>query len=348
MNVFRAAPRITQSMRDFLARKRTEEKVARDVLRVGLYARGYIEIGEDGKTQNAYLRPDGPLPVIAVVGQVEEGLGVVLEIGLHRTTPYTTSECAQEHRAHVGRTIPSRERVRQITPSELLSVYPVLTQMFEDLIIRQRSGWKRREAWWVRTLSHSVHKGIGIRIDRTDTLMYRQVLLEDIRLREHYITSLRLYISSRLRGYKYAYGYTKKELRSYANASRVAAAFTGERKVPLHLSLAARRALGAKKGSKLWTLCEEIMGAYEVGQVDEHALEVMEELLYSPQMPTFPPFVNFGIRIEEERNEKYRHGQGCVTAELVPTKTFVDLVELPKEMEAAGGDTSCHDDDVPF
>lgn len=340
MKILTAPPRLSAGMREFLSRNRKEQKHARDALRVRQDARGYIELDESGNVVNCYLQPEGKLPVIAVVAELEFGLGVVLEIGLNRTTPYRASESSGSTRSSARERTPSRERARPVSRAELHAAYPVIETMLERLVVFQRDSWTHKGEWWGKGLSKPVYRGIGIRVDKRDTPLYRQMLLEDIRLRSRYLNKLTGGISFWLRRFKYVSGYSEKFLRSNAGAGKVANALSYQRDIPLHLVVAARRSLGAFSGSRSWTLCESIMEAYRVKRVDDDACREFYSFLYGKERLTLPLFSKMRVRLEMEPEGlslrgNPRHGVGCLTLEVIP------LAELANE---SSGDEY----DIPF
>lgn len=341
-----------------------ESKAFRDVVCVESYARGFIEVEQSGVIVRSHLRPEGQLPVVAVVGKE----GVLLEVGLNRTTPYRQFEFGAMRKQGIrGRNFTNRARVRELSEVEFAVVYPIVVAMLEELVLRQRSTWKFREEWWVPGLSRPVHKGIGIRVRKDDTLMYRQVLLEDIRLRSHVMAKLSRSIHYWLRRYKYI-TYSENFLRSNEGAGRIANALSYQCDTPMHLVVAIRKMLGAFSGSKTWILCEAIMAAYKHRPVDEEAYEAMREFLFTNKENKHAELAHVRIRIEEERNAKSRHGQGCVTCEVFPTNEFViereghpqrnlfaeGEAEAAQERAAMQGEgeipnqIGTNDDDIPF
>lgn len=358
-------PKHTSEVIGTFAEANKESKVERDMHSVEAYARGFVLLDGSGGVVRSHLRPTGQLPVIAVVSPD----GLLLEVGLNRTTPYKPFEFGAQRSLGVrGTNFTYRVRVRELHEHEFAIAYPVVVAMLEELMLLQRSTWKSKEEWWVPGLSKPVHKGIGIRVRKEDALMYRQVLLEDIRLRSRIMRKLASSVHFWLKGYKYAVGYSDKLLRSSSNAGRVADALSYQCDTPMHLVVAMRKMLGAFSGSKSWSLCEEIMRAYRLRPIDEDACETMREFLFPHKGHKLAPLEHVHIRIEDERSGKMRHGQGCVTCEVFPTNEFVieregyperSLLtkgddEAAQEREAIQGEgeipsqTYSGDDDIPF
>ncbi len=332
MKVHKAPLRFSQRVKKFLERTGKEEKPARDAIRVRRDARGYIELGEDGRVIDCHVQPNGKLAVIAVVAPLEMGHGVVLEIGLNRTTPYRVVERTQ---SGLLWSMNGRARVREISEHELRSAYPCIEELLEHLLIHQRSSWKRKEPSWGNGRSKPTYRGIGIRVDARDELLYRQMLLEDIRLRTTQIERLTRGVGYWLRRFKFSSGYSKKFLQKMPNAQKVANALSWQVDAPLHIAVAARKRLGAFSGGRTWNLCREILEAFQVKQIDDESCEHMHEFLYGKNVPKFPLLTSMRIRLEAQRHGKARHGQGCATLEVIPTE---DIAE--RGIDA--------DDDIPF
>lgn len=157
-------------MGKLLTSKKPEEKEARDALRVWRDARGYVAIDGEGRVIRFHVQPRGRLPVIAVVAETEFGVGLVLEIGLNRTTPYEPSEF-RDKSGHRKRTA-QRTRVREISAKELTVAYPLIEGILEYLVAHQRSNWRHPEEWWGRrakTLWHT-WKGDPFRMYESGTI----------------------------------------------------------------------------------------------------------------------------------------------------------------------------------
>lgn len=359
-------PALTPKVNALLQGKRIEGKSLRDVLRATFHSRGYIELNESGEVVRSHLRPKGEIPVIAVVAPSLHGLVLVLEVGLHRTTPYKAFEFAAK-RSHGtrGKNFPERTRVRKMKDEEFAGVYPVLAYMLEELMMLQRRTWQSKDEWWVPGLAKPVHRGIGIRVRKDDKLLYRQVLLEDIRLRLPMMQKLARSIHFWLRNFKHV-DYSDKMLRSNKTAGRIADALSYQVDTPLHLVVAMRRMLGAYGNSKVWNLCEAIMCAHKIKRVPNELCEALHQFLYQHRGCGIPPLKRVRLRIEAERHAKFRHGQGCVTGEVIPTEDLVferegvqplrsnKTTESRLEREAIQQEAICapaddaNDDDVPF
>lgn len=209
-------------------------KVQRDGQNIMNYARFAIVLrgGVPELIDNGNLRKQcQPFAhLIAVIGPAHH-LGtfvpeaVLLEIGYSRTRPY--SQLEQLMAAKGGEkfskpwSLKGRTRVRKISDPELQAVYPMIERCMAEIVLECRETWKNKGRWWVHGPG-LVERGIRFTFDKSDRSLYRQMLLEDIRLRkEKYIRGHARRISRLIGGYRRA-DYSKQQLERFPGVERVA------------------------------------------------------------------------------------------------------------------------------
>lgn len=169
--------------------------------------------------------------LIAVLGPVQhEGVlvseAVLLEIGYSRTRPYAQLE--ERERDEEGQRLKNgrwwlkpRTRVRKLTAEELELVHVLLEECMAEIVLECRETWKTKDRWWVPGPG-AVERGIYFTFDKSDHLLYRQILLEDIRFRkEEYLYGHARRIRRLIGHYRYP-DYSRSQLERWSGVRKIA------------------------------------------------------------------------------------------------------------------------------
>ncbi|HEC93750.1 MAG TPA: hypothetical protein ENI56_00010 [Candidatus Kaiserbacteria bacterium] len=218
-----------------LSRGVTLGKLNRDAKNMLRYARFVVVLKKEGRLaviDNGDRRANG-LPyakIIAVLGPVQHKdvflqESVLMEVGYSRTRPYAQLEKRPKdkagNRAGCRWNLKPRIRMRGLSEEETVLVYPDIVKCMTAIVLEEREKWKKKGRWWGGSVGY-VERGIHFTVNHCDKIIHRQMMLEDVRYRKkRYIAGHAKRIRRYLKRYKYSY-YSRKELRSYAYARRIA------------------------------------------------------------------------------------------------------------------------------
>jgi hypothetical protein len=311
-------------------------KIQRDGQQLKQFAR-FVIVLRNGIPQlidNGNRRRDG-LPfarLITVLGPAHhEGVlvseAVLLEIGYSRTRPYTQLEqvVATRKGARLAKTwfLKGRVRVRKISDQELKLVYSLIEQCMAQVVLECREDWKpesREKRYLKKGGAGWVDRGIYFTVSKSDQLLYRQVLAEDIRYRrEKYInwhaTCIRLWIG------KYSLRNSDKQLRQRMKVSQAAELISSKNyRNPLY-----RRALveSFPVNSRVRLLLERMDSIFNL-RLGQESDEIC--LLEQTQADALQPFLSIRCRVV---NQPKVHANGSVVAEVTLERKFREDNECP-------------------
>lgn len=322
--------------RERSSRRVTPEKLRRDVENIRAYARFVIVInGGVPKVIDNRDRVTGKLPLarlIAVIGPVKRGnlfLGetVLLEIGYSRTRPYAQIEQGgarkkvngkNGQRIHSAWHIKERLRARKISDKELRSVYPFIEQCIAGIVLECRESWNVKAPWWVDGPG-AIERGIYFTFSKSDRLLYRQVLVEDVRHRkEKYISWHAKCIRRWLSHYRSS-NYSDKQLRGFSGTCKVADLVSRYRK-PVYREALARC---FQEGSHVQTLVSRIDGAFRLNMRsrDPHTVFVFDG-----------PETGLGLMHSVRCyavDQPVVHARGCLVVEVILERSYREKHEIP-------------------
>ncbi len=211
-------------------------KIQRDGERMKQFARFVIvlEKGSPKIIDNRHLLDEGKpfAHLIAVLGPARHNgvlvpEAVLLEVGYSRTRPYMQLE--QRKHEEGGRRLKDgrwflkeRVRARKISNRELESVYPYMEQCMAQIVLECRETWslESRAPRWIDGPGW-VDRGIYFTVSKSDRLLHRQILAEDVRYRkERYILKHARYIDHWIGHYRL--GHSDQRLRGFAKISQAA------------------------------------------------------------------------------------------------------------------------------
>lgn len=313
-------------------RRVTLEKLKRDADRVREYARFVIELAEEGPRlidNGSRFRKGLPFArLIAVLGPAEhKGVGisqaVLLEIGYSRTRPYAQLE--YRHRDEAGNRsrndrwfLKSRPRVRELSYKEFVLIHPILGQCMAEIVLECRESWHNKGPWWVAGPG-GVERGIYFTLSKSDRLLYRYILAEDMHFRKRrYISWHAQCIRYWIGHYRHA-GYSQKQLRGFGGAQKVAELI--ERyKDPVYRLVLVR---SFSSGSKIYMLLCNIGEAFnlELDHSNEHT-----RLLFEEAPVNLAPLEHVSCRIVKQPE---RQARGCVVFEVTLKRRYREREEIP-------------------
>lgn len=311
-------------------------KIQRDGQHLKHYAR-FVIVLKDGVPQlidNGHRREDG-LPfarLIAVLGPVRhEGVlvpeAVLLEIGYSRTRPYMQLEqvVATRKGGRLAKTwfLKGRVRARMISERELRVAYPLIEQCMTNIVLECRETWRpesRERRYLKKGGAGWVERGIYFTVSKSDQLLYRQILAEDIRYRrEKYInwhaTCIRLWIG------KYSLRNSDKQLRQRMKVSQAAELIASKNyQNPLY-----RRALieSFPLNSRVRLLLERMDSLFRL-RLEQESDEI--RLLERTQASALRAFANIRCRIVDQPRV---HANGSIVAEVTLERRYRETHECP-------------------
>lgn len=305
------------------------KKFKNDAERLCSFARFVIAL-ENGSVRiidNA-KRHEKKLPyarLIAVLGPAEHNgmlyeQAMLLEIGYGRSRPYSCIEQRALGRGSAKRwMMPSRRKVRDITPEELSLAYPHIVECIKQIVIERRENWKVKGAWWVDGPG-PVERGIHFTIHESDDLLYRQALLEDIRFRRiSYIYGHARRIKRFIAHYKYV-DYSRKQLMRFAGTDKVITLVRDQYADTLHRQ-ALLRSLG--RNSKAGRILEHIGEQFGLGFDCE---DERTRRAFSEAPIKLPPMRDLYCLIGKQPTV---HARDCVVAEFILERRFRERTEIP-------------------
>ncbi len=313
----------------------TYEKLDRDGKNLLEYARFAI-VFVDGKPQlidNGFRCKDG-LPyakLIAVLVPYEHGgrqipYADVLEIGYSRTRPYTQVESKLSVGVNGASRwfIKERIRGRKIADEELVLAYPIILGCMTEIVLECREDWKVKKAWWVDGPG-LIERGIYFTFSKSDQVLYRQMLIEDICYRRmKYISGHASNIDYWLRRYQQSF-YTSNELKSFAGAQKVAELFS--RYDNLFYQQVLLRSFC--QGTKVRELIERIGETFSLG-LDQEADE--SELVWGsgPKVCLPRMTATHGYRVPHQpKGSPGSHASGCAIFEIILERSYRAQYEIP-------------------
>lgn len=310
-------------------------KLQRDGERLKEFARFAIvlEKGVPRIIDNKQLLHEGrPFAhLIAVLGPVHY-LGalvqesVLLEVGYSRTRPYMQLEERKQEedgrRLKDGRWfLKERVRVRKISNRELESVYPYIEQCMAQIVLECRETWRpeSREPRWVEGPGW-VERGIYFTVSKSDRLLHRQILAEDVRYRkEKYILKHARHIGRWIG--RYRLGHSDRQLRGFMRISQAAELIASATyNNPLY-----RRALfeSFPVNSRARLLLERMDSIFSLRLEEESDdIRLLEEL----RAVALEPFQKIRCRIVDQPKV---HANGSVVTEVILERNFREKNEVP-------------------
>lgn len=311
-------------------------KVKRDGQNLKQFARFVIVLrnGVPELIDNGDRRRDGLLfaRLIAVLGPVQhEGVlvseAVLLEIGYSRTRPYAQLEVRE--RDEEGQRLKTerwwlkpRTRVRKLSAEELELIHALLEECMTQIVLECRETWKTKGRWWVPGPG-AVERGIYFTFNKSDHLLYRQVLLEDIRFRrEEYLYGHARRIRRLIGHYRYP-DYSRSQLERWAGVGRVVELFRAQ----MYDNLYYRRVLLEcfKAGSHIRNLLEHLSRLFHLRLEEggEYAKVVYEDEEDAPKL-------QFWKRIRARVvDQPRRHARNGLVVELTLERKFRETHECP-------------------
>ncbi len=314
----------------------TPEKLDRDGKKLLKYARFAI-VFSDGKPQlidNGFRRKGG-LPyakLIVVLAPCEHGGRLiphadVLEIGYSRTRPYMQMESRLHNDGDrlTGRWF-IKERIRQrvISNDEIVLVYPIILECMAEIVLECREDWKVKKAWWVDGPG-LIERGIYFTFSKSDRVLYRQMLIEDIYYRRtKYISRHASNIDYWLRRYQQSF-YTSNELKSFVGAQKVAELLS--RYDTLFYRQVLLRSFGQR--TKVRELVERIGWVFDLG-LDKETDE--SELVWGngPKVHLPRMTATHGYRVPHQPKDcPGNHASGCAIFEIILERNYRAQYEIP-------------------
>lgn len=316
-------------------RQATLSKVQRDGQNLKQYAR-FVIVFRNGKPElidNGRRQKQGQsfARIIAVLGPVRYhgtlvSEAVLLEVGYGRTRPYAQLE--ERQRSPDGKRLSQnrwflkeRVRARKISNAELHAAYPLLEQCMTNIVLDQREAWnpESRKSWWIDGPGF-VERGVHFTMSKSDRLLHRQVLAEDIRYRrEKYINWHAACVSRWIGGYSLRS--SDKQLRQRAKVSQAAELISSKHyHNPLY-----RRALveSFPVNSRVRLLLERMDSIYTL-RLDQESDEI--RLLEQTQAIALKPFRNIRFRVVDQPKV---HANGSIVAEVTLERKFREIHECP-------------------
>ncbi len=310
-------------------------KIQRDGERMKQFARFVIvlERGSPKIIDNRHLLDEGKpfAHLIAVLGPARHNgalvpEAVLLEVGYSRTRPYMQLE--QRKHEEGGRRLKDgrwflkeRVRARKISNRELGSVYPYIEQCMAQIVLECRETWRpeSREPRWVDGPGW-VDRGIYFTVSKSDRLLHRQILAEDVRYRkEKYILKHARHIDRWIG--RYRLGHSDKRLRGFIKISQAAELIASKNyRNPLY-----RRALfqSFPVNSHARLLLERMDSLFSL-QLEEESddTRLLEEL----RTVALKPFQKIRCRIVDQPKV---HANGSIVTEITLERKFRELNECP-------------------
>lgn len=308
----------------------TPEKLERDGRNLLEYARFAI-VFVDGKPQlidNGFRRKEG-LPyakLIAVLAPCEHSGKLishadVLEIGYSRTRPYTQIE-SKLHTSGSEMSkwfIKGRLRSRSITEEEFALAYPIILDCIADIVLECREHWNRKGTKFVYGMA-PIERGIHFTVNYADNLMFRQMILADIRYKkDRYMRRHVRRIRRAFRRYKSSC-YTPKQLKSFARAGDIAELLSQPYYTPFDLNVLLR---SFKEGSHERALLETLVEAFKI----DISLTVQEEAILDSLSVTLPRFNN--LQCYRHPKQPMTHAQGASVFEVILERSYREQYEIP-------------------
>lgn len=311
-------------------------KIQRDGERMKQFARFVIvlEKGVPKVIDNGHLYREGKsfAHLIAVLGPARHNgvlvpEAVLLEVGYSRTRPYMQLE--QRKQEEDGRRLKDdgrwflkkRVRARKISNCELGSVYPYIEQCMAQVVLECRETWRpeSREPRWVDGPGW-VDRGIYFTVSKSDRLLHRQILAEDVRYRkEKYILKHARHIDYWIGHYRL--GHSDQRLRGFTKISQAAELIASNNyRNPLY-----RRALlqSFPVNSRARLLLERMDSLFSLHLEEESDdTRLLEEL----RTVALKPFQKIRCRIVEQPKV---HANGSIVTEVTLERTYRELNECP-------------------
>lgn len=315
-------------------RRVTCAKLKRDVENLRKYARFVIVLNETFvEVVDNIERRNKKLPfakLIAIIGPAEhEGIffneSLLMEVGYSNTRPYKQTELwvKREDGSFIkSLTLKQRPRVRKISDDELSLTYPHIVQCMTTIVLEQRAGWMIKEPWFVSGARY-VERGIFFTISRTDALMHRQMVLEDVRYRKwKYIYHHASWIRARLGALKSSY-YTSKQLKSFARIRNVAQMLSNGHYTAFYRAVLCRQ---FAEGTHVRCLLDSIMEVFHIDvSLSDEESNTLDAVL------VLPKFVNIRCYRPpvQPRMQPRAHGQGSSIFEVVLERKYREKNEVP-------------------
>lgn len=305
-------------------------KIERDAKNMRQYARFVIvlEKGIPRVIDNGHLfRAAQPFAhLIAVLGPVRyQGVlvdeTVLLEIGYFRTRPYMQLE--ERKKSGSGRWfLKGRVRVRKISDHEFQAVYPLIEQCLAQVVLERRETWKpeSREKRYLKNGAGWVERGLRCTVDKTDQLLYRQVLAEDIRYRREKYIGWHVWCINRWIG-RYKTGKSDKQIRGLIGVQKAAELIASKN----YRNPAYRQALveSFPPNSRTRLLLERMDSLFSLG-LEEESEEV--RLLKRLRAKVLNSFQSIRLRVV---NQPKVHANGSIVAEVTLERKFRENNECP-------------------
>ncbi len=305
-------------------------KIKRDAENMRQYARFSIvlEGGVPRVIDNGHLfRTGQPFAhLVAVLGPVRhQGVlvdqAVLLEIGYFRTRPYMQLE--ERKRSGDGRWfLKDRVRVRKISDHELRVAYPLIEQCLAQIVLERRETWKpeSREKRYLKSGAGWVERGLYCTVDKSDRLLYRQVLAEDIWYRREKYIRWHVWCINRWIGH-YKLGKSDKQIRGLTGVSKAAELIASKN----YHNPAYRRALVETfpVNSRARLLLERMDSIFSLRLEEEND---DTRLLRRLQAVALKPFQSIHCRIVDQPKV---HAKGAVVLEVILERKFREQNEVP-------------------
>lgn len=287
-------------MRSFDSNQRvpTVDKVRRDGIRMYSEARYVIVLNEEGDVVERINRSitwmGNYLVVLAPV--LYDGwkinLSVVLEIGLSRSVPYQQFEKKID-----GKTVATKNRrpIVKFTDTKIISLTSILSQSLKTIALEETKHWKSVEYGGKRKQVGrriSWKSSIFASIPHDEEILCYAVYLSDLETRFRYLKEKVRFIKFWLKKYQFSY-YSRKQLRSFAGAQKVAELLINAKYPTHHLHIILNNL-----SHKHRELVELSVRAFSP-ETEEY--KELDEILKTPTAPSFYIFLH--SRLKMLRNE---------------------------------------------
>lgn len=275
------------TMRSFSnERAPTVEKIRSDGIRMYCEARYVIILNEKGEvveTINRSITYTGNFLVILapiIYNGWKVNLSVVLEIGFSRSSPYQQFE-----KWFDGKKVATKNRrpVCKLTDEKIISLLSLLSDTVKKIALEETSHWKSLtyvgEKNPFRSRNINWKCGIFASIPTDEEILCYAVYLLDIKTRSRYLREKSFFIRFWLRNFKHVH-YSRNQLRSYANAQKVAEMIMNA-EYPKHYLQVVMDSLSSKNKA----LVELCIRAFSKEMKDGEDYMELEDLLKTPAPP---------------------------------------------------------------